>query len=196
MKTTLLRAALIAVAFAGLAGCATVKAADAGAYKVGDGYSVTLGRQWSDISGIMVGRPSNVRLLSLDGPLLNRLYLTDGIAPDGFLVKPTAKETPTPTYRTGLSQTELVEFVVDSIGALDFERPESANLRPAKFGAVDGLRFDVTATTKQGLNVSGTSLVAERGGKLHVILYLAPSEHYYQATLPEVENVMATATLR
>lgn len=194
-RHSMFRAAIVATLVGLLAACATVANAPAGPYKVGSGYSVTLGRAWSDISAIMVARPRHVRLLSVDGPLLNRLYLTDGIVAGSFLVKPAAKETPTPTYRAGLSQNELVEFVVDSVAAIGYERPESANLRPAKFGNAEGLRFDLSAKTAEGLDVSGTSLLAESGGKLYVILYVAPTEHYYAATLPEIERVMSSATL-
>jgi hypothetical protein len=194
--TSLVRSAVAGLLLVALAACVTVTSVKPGPYKVGSTYTVTVGREWSDVSAIMVARPKHVRLLSIDGPLLNRLYLTDGIAKGGFLVKPASKEAPTPTYREGLSQTELVEFVVDSVAAIGFERPESANLRPAKFGAADGLRFEVSAKTPEGLDISGTALLAERGGKLFVILYVAPSEHYFTATLPEVDHIMSTASLR
>lgn len=193
---TIMRSAALGLLVAALAACVTVTSAKPGPYKVGSTYTVTLGREWSDVSAIMMARPKHVRLLSIDGPLLNRLYLTDGIAKGSFLVKPASKEAPTPTYRDGLSQTEIVEFVVDSVEAIGYERSESANIRPAKFGAADGLRFEVSAKTPEGLDMSGTALVAERGGKLFVILYVAPSEHYYAATLPEVERIMTTASLR
>ena len=46
-----------------LAACATVTSAPAGTLKVGTGYEVALGREWSDISNIMTGRTAKVRLL-------------------------------------------------------------------------------------------------------------------------------------
>jgi hypothetical protein len=190
---TILRTALVAAAFLTLAACAGVTSAPVGAFQVGQGYQVTLGREWSDISNIMTGRPKNVRLLSVDGPLLNRLYLTDGLAPGEFLVKPARKERPTPTYRAGMAATELVEFVADSVSALDYERVETSNLRPARFAGADGVRFDISARTTEGLDIAGTATVAELGGKLYVVLYLAPREHYFQASLPEVEQIIASA---
>ena len=142
----------------------------------------------------MVGRPKNVRLLSLDGPALNRLYLTDGLVAGDFLVKPTAKEKPTPTYQKGMAPTELVEFVANSVSALNYERVETSGLRPTKLAGADGLRFDIKAKTHDGLEMAGTAAVAETGGKLYVILYLAPREHYFQATLSEVEAVIGSAS--
>ena len=181
-----------AAAAALLVGCETVASAPAGDYAVGTAYRVTLGRQWSDVSAIMVGRPVKVRLLTVDGPLLNRLYLTDGLAPGDFLVKPAAKERPTPTWRAGLSPTEQVEFIADSVAALDYERVETQNLRPATFKGAPALRFDITAKTQGGLDMAGSAEVAQMGDKLFVLLYLAPHEHFYAATLPEVETVFAS----
>ena len=52
------------------------------------------------------------------------------------------------------------------------------------------MRFDLTARTAEGLEVSGTAQVAQKDDKLFLILYLAPTEHYFAALLPEVESVM------
>jgi len=187
-------AALLAVALT-LAGCETVQDAPAGDYKVGAAYEVTLTRQWSDISAIMKARPRNIHLLSVDGPLLNRLYLSEGLKDGDFLVKPEDETKPTPTYHAGMSITEEVEFVANSVAALSYERVETTNLRPSSFGGLDGVRFDITAETKEGLDISGTGLVADRGGRLFVIVYLAPSEHYYAEGLPEVESIMKSVRL-
>jgi hypothetical protein len=176
-----------------LAGCETVADAPAGAYKVGTAYQVTLGGEWSDISKIMVGRPANVHLLSIDGPLLDRLYLTEGLAAGDFLVKPEAKDRPTPTYRAGMSPNELIEFLTGSVAALNYERVETSNLRPAKLAGVDGLCFEIAGRTREGLDMSGTAILSEKGGKLYVMLYLAPTEHYFKLHLADVESIMASA---
>jgi hypothetical protein len=191
--TRRLRLAVASALLFMLAGCAAVTDAPAGAFKISEGYEVTLGREWSDISKIMNGRPQNVRLLSIDGPLLNRLYISDGLNAGQFLVKPASAERPTPTYQKDMSPNELVEFVADSVAALDYERVETRGLRPAKVGSTQALRFDIAAKTREGLDIEGTAQVAQVGGRLYVILYLAPAEHFFAASLPEVEAVMTSA---
>ena len=59
-----------------LGACAANSNVPAGPMKVGSA-EVTLGRDWSDISTIMTGSVKKVRVLSIDGPLLNRLYVRD-----------------------------------------------------------------------------------------------------------------------
>lgn len=192
MKLSFSKAAVV-VATLALAACSTITSVPVGDYKVSPTYTVTVGRQWADVTRTVFNRSKKVKILSVDGPLLNRLYLVEGLAPGEFIVKPLAKEQPTPTYREGMSPTELVEFVADSASALDYQRVETSGLRPAKFGSEDALRFDLTALTKEGLETNGSAVVAEKGGKLYVMLYLAPKEHYYGVLLPEVETVFGSA---
>lgn len=187
-----LRALACAAVLLGLSACTTVTLAPAGAYSVGT-HTLTLGRAWSDISIIIYGRPKSVRLLSIDGPLLNRLYIADGLTNGQFIVKPVKKERPTPTWKTGMSPNEQMEFVADSVAALDYQRVETSDLRPAKVSGSDGLRFNLSAKTAEGLDISGIAQVVEADGKLFLILYLAPTEHYYAAHRAEVESIMSSA---
>jgi hypothetical protein len=177
----------------GVAGCAGVTSTPAGPMKLGGGQ-VTLGREWSDISQIMPARSKKVRLLSIEGPLLNRLYLTEGLIAGDYMIKAAAKERPTPTVRTDMSVSEEIEFVADSVSAMDYLHVETSHPRPLKFGAAPGVRFDIAASTKDGLEIRGVGAVARGAkGQIYVILYLAPAEHYFDATLADVESVIASA---
>lgn len=189
------RRAFVAMAIAGIfaTGCVgTAKLAPAGAYNA-TAFSLTLGRDWSDLTPVMQPIPPNVRYLSIDGPLLNRLYLGAGLKPGDSLIKLADKDAPRPTYRADMSDSELVEFVVDCVSALGFQSPEAQDLRTQDFGTLPGVRFDIATRTTEGLNISGTALVARSGDTLNVMLFLAPNEHYYGALLPEVETVFQSA---
>lgn len=172
-----------------LAGCATGGLVS-GQVESG-GTTATLTREWSDITFLLNPRPRNVRMLSIDGPLLNRLYLAS-LEEGESLLRHTDRDTPRPTFRADMSDTELVEFVIDCV-AQEYQGPEANALRPQSFGVTPGVRFDLTAQTAEGLNMSGTALVARQGERLHIMLFLAPTEHYYGAFLPEVEAIFGTA---
>jgi hypothetical protein len=188
-----LPALALTAALLGLSACASVTSAPAGPMKLGAGQ-VTLGREWSDISQIMPARSKKVRLLSIEGPLLNRLYVTEGLVAGDYMIKPMAKERPTPTVRADMSVSEQMEFVSDSVSAMDYLRVQTSHPRPVKFGQAPGVRFDIEASTREGLEIKGLGAVAkDAGGALHVIIYLAPAEHYYDASLQEVEGVIASA---
>jgi hypothetical protein len=134
-----------------------------------------------------------MHLLSINGPFLDRLYAMT-LEPGESMFPPRDRDTPRVTFRSDMSDTELVEFVTDSF-AQTFESPESQALRPQTMGSVSGVRFDITTRTPEGLLFSGTALVARANGKFNGVIFLAPSEHYYAELLPDVESVMSSAQL-
>lgn len=190
MKTT--RRALLLAGAGALAGCATGGLVS-GRVESGDA-TVVLAREWSDITFMLPSpRPRNVKMLSIDGPLLNRLYIAT-LAPGESLLRPGDRDTPRPTYRDDMGDSEIVEFVIDCI-AQEYQGPEASALRPQNFGAAPGVRFDIGTRTAEGLEIAGTALAARVGERLSLMLFLAPREHYYAALLPEVETLFARATI-
>lgn len=191
--TRTLRIGLVSLLAAALAACASITKAPAGPIALGDGRSGVLDRDWSDVSAITPWRPPSVQVLTVDGPLLNRLYIARGLKPGEGLQRQAAKEKPVPTYRTGMSPNEQVEFITDTLAVLGYQRVETADLRPARLMGADAIRIDLAAKTESGLEISGAAEVAEIGGRLYVLLFLAPSEHYYGAYLPNVEAIFRSA---
>ena len=183
--------ALAAVA-AVLGACSPISLAPAGAYRVGGSPTVTLDRPWNDVSGLWIGKPKKMRVLSLDGMLLNRLYLSEGLVDGDFMVRPARREATTPVYADDMSISEQVEFVADSVTALDYERVETAGVRPVEIGGQRAVRFELTARTKEGLDIRGLGQVLKHEGKLYVAIYLAPAEHYFQASLSSAEAAMTS----
>lgn len=188
-----LRAAAAVAALLALSACATIKPVPAGPYSAG-ALQVTVGRTWTDM-GRLYDASKGVRMLSIDGPVLNRLFVIDGLNAGEFIIRPASKEKPTPTWKAGLTPTEQVEFLTDSLVAMQYHRVETDNLRPIKAGDRAGVRFDITAQTADGLNISGTAQLVEVNDRLYILLYLAPTEHYYEATKAEVDGIMASARI-
>ncbi len=182
------RRTLLLSAFA-IAGCASMRDPAPGAFRVGDGLSVQLDRVRSDFT------PSGarkLRLLSQNGPTLDRLYLVGGLKPgEGLTNRPRGAG----VYKSTSTAEYLHAFIVASVDALGFTAPALSNDRPAPFGGADGWRLDIATATGDGLAFSGTALYAQKGGRLSVILYLAATEHYFAAGLPSDEAIMASATL-
>jgi hypothetical protein len=174
-----------------LGACVSIGDVPAGDFASG-GHHVTLGRQWSEITTLMPAHAKQMKVLSVDGPLLNRLYIVDGLPEGAWLIRAVSRDKPTPVVRKAMSARERIEFVADNVAAFGYQDVQTARPRPAKAGDVDAVRFDLTARTTEGLEISGTAQVAQKDGKLFLILYLAPAEHYYAALLPEVETVMGS----
>lgn len=179
-----------------LAACApTAKLAASGAFAAPSAYSVTLGRNWSDVTPITPQQPRNVRLLSIDGVALNRLHIASSIKPGEGLLLPLGRDARVPVFRADMTETEIVEFVIDSVAAMGYQRPEAVNLRAANFGSAPGVRFEVTTQTSDGLAVGGSALLARVGDDLHVLVFLAPNEHYLGAAMAEVDAIFSSVSL-
>lgn len=175
-----------------LAGCASITSVPAGPLALGGGRQVTLDRDWSDISALTPRTPQ-VRVLTIDGLALNRLYVVQGLNPGTGLTRALAKDKPVPTYRKDMSLNEVIEFVSDSVAAQGYQRVETGDLKPARMWGADGIRIELTAKTETGLEVSGVAEAASIGGKLYMFLYLAPTEHYFGRSLPSVEALFRSA---
>ena len=89
---------LVGAGAVALVGCATNSGEVMGAYTRVGSFNVNFGRRWSDITFMLASRPRNMRLLSIDGPLLNRLYLV-ALEPGESLLRPRDNDTPRPIYR-------------------------------------------------------------------------------------------------
>jgi hypothetical protein len=165
-----------------------------GPFKVGQAYNVTLQKNWTSVSTFSLNR--EVKYLTIDGPFLNNFYLTEGLAVGRSVVRTAQKSRPMPVVKPDMSETEMVEFVVDTVAAFGYEGVAGDNLRASKFGNADAIRFDLAAKTDEGLEIKGTAQVAMANNKLHMMLFLAPSEHYYPTMVSDVEQVFASADLR
>lgn len=179
---------------AALAACSAITPVGPGPLPLQGGRQVALSRQWSDVSAILPQRAKKVRVLSVDGPMLNRLYLAEGLSPGEGLLTRASKEHPAPTFKSDMSLTELVEFTADSVTLMGYQRVATSALRPGKFGADDAIRFEIDALTESGLEMKGVAMAATSKGRLYLLVYLAPAEHYFAATLPEVEAILKSAS--
>ena len=189
-------APLVAAFLIGLAatGCASITLAPAGGYAAGSaGY--TLGQNWSDLTAVMPNRGPGIHILTIDGPLLNRLILTDGIEDGAPILRPANREQRMPVHRAGASASEQVEFVVDTLAVMDYQSIEASGLRRAARAGGTGVLFDLTARTPEGLNVSGLAQVIEVDGRLYVAIFAAPTEHYFGVYQAEALRVMESFRL-
>jgi len=180
-----------------LSGCAGgITAVNPGPMAAGSAYTLSLGRQWSDISAIMPNRPANVRLLTIDGPLLNRLYVANDIVPGAGLMRPPNRQTSVPVYRADMTSRELVELITETVAGFEYLNVEPDALAPVVFAGRNGVAFTFTAQTKEGLQISGRAVAAARDDRLQAVIYHAPSEHYYARYQAEVDRIFDSVVQR
>jgi hypothetical protein len=177
-----------------LTGCATASSVSKGPYKVGNVYQIEVGQQWAALPSTLTSERSG-KFLTIDGPDLNLLQLVAALKDKQPLIKERSKDNPVPKYRSDMSQTEIVEFVTDTLATEGYQNIATQALRPSAFGTLSGVRFDLSAQTPDGLNIRGTALFAQRDEKLNLIVYLAPEEYYYGLHAAEIERIFGSVAL-
>ena len=197
MKRLILSAALSPLLL--LAACANGPVlAPTGNFAAGQA-SVSLDRNWTDVSKMYFGGVGKkVHLLTIDGLELNRLMVSEGLTPDDPLTISAEGDSKAHRALRGkgdMSLTEQMEFVSDSVSQLDYHKVETANPQPVTISGVRGVRFEVTGVTTKGLNMKGMAQAVSKGGLNYYVVYLAPAEHYYDASLKNAVAVMHSVKL-
>jgi hypothetical protein len=200
IKTLLKLGASAALAATLLTACASAPPlVPAGNFAVAGAYNVKLDRNWADVSKLFYRRAPKVRVLSIDGIMLNRLYVSEGLgAADPLMVSALQGDTanhPAPRGKAGMSLSEQMEFVAASVAELDYQKVETRNPQPVTIGGNKGVRFEFTARTSDGLNMRGLAQAVSDKGLSYYIVYVAPEEHYYDATLANVKATMDSPKL-
>ena len=139
---------------------------------------------------------SRVELWTIDGLPLNEFVVISKVRPNEhvFLEARERRRRPDgPGYRPGMRPDEVRDVLLDAMRQDGWTQVAASNLRPARFGDVDGLRFEVQLTHVNGLKYRGTFAAAEHGGKLTHWFWIAPAEHYYGRDAAAVEKMFASA---
>ncbi len=183
------RIATIAVLLVTLAGCAQYSLVEAKTQNIGGAYTVEAQIDWNKHA------EGKVETWTADGPGLEALRFFKGLDDgDALFIRPvgTAKEIRFPAYRAGMTASEVMEFVVESLGRAGAANLEARGLQPAQFGAVPGFRFELTFATAQGLEMSGLAAGAVIEDKLHLILYTGARIHYFPKYREDVERLLGS----
>jgi hypothetical protein len=141
-------------------------------------------------------RVSRAELWTIDGLPLNEFVVVSNVRPNEhvFLEARERRKRPDgPWYRPGMRPDELRDVLLDAMRQEGWSNVSASNLRPARFGAVEGLRFDIQLTHANGLLYRGTFAAAERGGKLTHFFWIAPAEHYYGRDVAAVNQMFDSA---
>ncbi len=102
-----------------------------------------------------------------------------------------------PKFRSDMTPPEIAAMVESLYrvrgGAVDFR---TLSLKPRPFLGVSGFQLDYEHLDDDELWRSGRVVGAVIGGRLYMILLDAARSHYYAATLPDYEAIVASARLR
>lgn len=130
---------------------------------------------------------------TIDGVALNSLSIFSGVKPGEHVFMKTREKTSRPDgpwFRAGMRPEEIRDITVDALREQQWVNVSSDNLRPQRFGTLDGLRFDLVMTSPNGLIYKGTVAAVEKDGKLTLLFWKAPAEYYYGRDFAAVAKML------
>jgi hypothetical protein len=178
---------------AALCGCASYRPVDADkAVPVGDGVFIQPQIQWANA----VAPNIDGTVWTVDGLGLNELRFMTGVLPGRPLLEiGGVKNADLVHYQADMLPDDISELTVSTLQKMGYSQAHTANLKPAPFGPAQGFSFDFAAS-RNGLEMKGLALGAQRGGKLDLIVYLAPAEYYFDRYRVTVEKIFSSVTLQ
>jgi len=182
---------LAAVALA-LGGCANGFSLVAGERaQIGSTMSIAPGGIWNrQILG-------NNEIWTLDGPALQTLRFVAGAAEgEPMMPRPNATfnepQKDAPKFHDNMTPPEVAELLVATFTQLGANNTETKGLKPAKFGADDGFRFEISYAARSGLECQGFAVGRIKDKKLYMAIYTAPKLFFFERDRGRVEHMIET----
>ena len=201
-------AALLAAA-AGLTACSGIGAGEYGfsEYAMVRVHRVTVGngslvvsapRPWNRHRPVLFEDIREVEDWTLNGPILDGMSFITGL-PNGkaLIHQRRTADQQVPPFRSNMTPPEIAAMLESAYrvrgGAVDFK---TLSLQPRPFLGYNGFQLDYEHLDTDELWRKGRAVGAVIDGRLYLILLDAARLHYYEATLPDFEAVVASAQLR
>ena len=172
-----------------LSGCSTYTLVDPGQVAVCELYSVKPGVQWSEI------KKGDVRLWTVDGAQLESIRFISGIREGVPIMDITEEKHETP-FRPDMSETDLVDAIVDAFSLSGAQQVTARNLRPVPFGNAEGFRFELGFLNADGLKKEGVVVGTIVNQSLYLIIYTGTKIHYFPKYAGEFENIVKSIRIQ
>ena len=160
-----------------------------------DSLAVTPPRQWNKISARLFTDIRDVEDWTQNGPYLDGISFVTGLKDGKALVyQRNRDDRQVPKFRSNMTPPEIAA-IIESLfrvrgGAVDFT---TTSLTPRAFLGTNGFQLDYEHLDSDEVRRKGRAVGAIVDGKLYMILYDAARSHYFNASLPDFEAIVASA---
>lgn len=183
-----------------LSGCATYTLIKPGNVTVPDCCSMDTPIEWSRSGS------GNLEVWTVDGANLAAIYFFKGIRDGETLFKTYNKKIKLPKFRKNMVESEIMEFVVDSMEAASQNNlyitslvgndVQTIDLRPFKINTDFGFRFELAyLSPHNGLEYDSLIVGIVEKEKLFLVAYAGTRQHYFPKYKAQVEQLMGTLQL-
>lgn len=167
---------------------------------VGNGsLSVVAPRPWNERRrSILFDDVPEVEDWTLNGPILDGISFVSGLKGGRYLIRQRkTADQQVPKFRESMTPPEIAAMIESLYrvrgGAVEFR---TLSLQPRPFLGANGFQWDYEHLDGDELWRKGRAVGAVIDGRLYLILLDAARSHYYNATLPDFEAIVASAQRR
>ena len=168
--------------------------------EVGDGgMTVVAPRPWNERRrSILFDDVREVEDWTQNGPYLDGISFVTGMKSGHYLIRQRkSADQQVPKFRDDMTPPEIAAMLESLYrvrgGAVDFR---TLSLQPRPFLGANGFQLDYEHLDGDELWRKGRAVGAVIDGRLYLILLDAARSHYYNATLPDFEAIVASAQRR
>ena len=164
--------------------------------RVGDNsLAVTPPREWNRISSRIFTDIRDVEDWTQNGVYLDGVSFVTGLKDGKALVYQRRREDrQVPKFRANMTPFEIAAMIESLYrvrgGAVDFR---TVSLAPRSFLGANGFQYDFEHLDSDEVRRKGRAVGAVIGGKLYLMLFDAARSHYFNASLPDFEAMVASA---
>ena len=179
-----------------LCGCATgYTLVSPGAVTV-SGIEITADAGWNRLPSHQLSWASGAtHVWTRNGLSLDRLVLIPDVEA-GESIYRNDSNTDYPVFQAGMSSDDIVELVDKTIEVAqggNHTVVTTRQVRRQRFGADDGILFDLHAVVHDGPDYLGLAGAFVADGKLNIVYFLGASPHFYESQADSAEAIIASA---
>jgi hypothetical protein len=170
-----------------LAGCGLFAMPELGkTYKANADLMLVPQTQWN------VNKNNDSLLWTKHGPLLDRLDIFAGLEEDDVLIKIYGKDNPN-KFKPTMTSLEIIDLYKNSLTYSGGVNAEIGEIAPVQVAGSDGFEFEVSFRTADGLKKKGVGQGFVREEKLYLMVFTAPSSHYFDLVRDDALALMKSA---
>lgn len=163
-------------------------------------FSVAPDIAWSQASHLTLQSSAPIAAWTVDGPALNQILFLGGVKSGDPLFTPSNRGTDEQkkniAFRDTMGPAEIAElweavfaqFAQTTLAA-------TSNVEPARFGGIEGFKFDFAFTSKDEVERRGVIYGAVKDKKLYLIYYTGTKLYHYGLRLPNAMKAIESARI-
>ncbi len=183
--------AVLLLMFAG--GCTQYNVVDAGPQSVGS-LSLVPSHSWNKAPSMAA--PGEVPTWTADGISLNSVSFFSDVE-DGKPMVRSGKAGDFPVFRANMLPNEIVDVLEKTVAKVfSATIAGQGTLKPAVFAGAKGFEYQFEFVTPDNLNRKAFATGVVHDGRLQLVFYQGTRMVYFDKELPNVQAMLATATIK